>query len=278
MMRFLYNLPSAGMGVLVVGATVLITLSGYALARRLWPARLDAEQRAMALTMLSIVTTINSLLVAFAAIAVWDAYNEAERTVAQEAACAEELARDLDAFDAPQARAAAQALQTYLEQTVAREWPVMQQTLHPDPATEARFSRVFALSNRLSPATPRQTVLLGEVLQRVNEMVKLRQHRLHSLHAVMPATLWTVILVVSGLSFALLYVLPPTPFHIGLITAWSITLGLAFFFVLVVDRPFAGEFSVGAAPLQRTVERLIQDKVWSRTRTARPTDTEETST
>lgn len=259
---FLYNIPTACLGVIVVAATMLVALLGYAIASRLKFMQVDAEHRAMALTMVSIITTINSLLVAFAAINVWDAYNNADHTVAAEAACAGELARDLVAFESPQADAASRALRVYVRYVIDKEWPVMQQSLQADAETEGRFHVMFDRVNRISPVDARQTVLLGELLARVNEMAKLRQQRLQALEISMPNTLWVVMLVVSALSFALLYVLPYSHFHVALISTWSATLGLAFFFVLAVDRPYAGEVSVSPTPFQNTIDLLIENHIW----------------
>lgn len=261
-MLFLYSLPSTGMAAIVVSGIVALVLVGYAIARRFALIELDAEQRAMAVSMVSIITTINSLLVAFAAINVWDTYNSADRTVAAEAATAGELARDLAAFDSSAADATAMALRTYLVMVVRDEWPQMQRHGKPDPRTERRFDAMFDLANRIRPLDDRQKVLLAEVLTRANEMVKYRQQRILTLHAAMPNTLWGVIIIVSALSFVLLYVLPATPFNLALIASWAITIGLAFFFLLAVDRPFAGEFSVSPDPLQHTIDTLVANGTW----------------
>lgn len=262
MMLFLYNLPSYCMGLIVVGTTVLVVFVGYSVFSRLGLVHADPEQRAMALSMVSIITTINSLLVAFAAVSVWDAYNDADRTVAAEAACAGELARDLAAFDSATASKAGNALQYYLESVIRDEWPTMQQHLQPAPETETAFNRLFDIANDINPTTPRQTVLLNEVLKRTNEMAKLRQQRLLTLEVSMPGTLWAVMLIASGLSFLLLYLFPPTPFYVGLISTWSTTLGLAFFFVLAVDRPYAGEVSVSSSPYRKTIDQLVDSRIW----------------
>ncbi|QDQ28381.1 DUF4239 domain-containing protein [Chitinimonas arctica] len=256
MTLFLYNMPIACMGLIVVGLTLLSVLLGYAGVTRFKLIRIDAEQRAMALGMVSIITTINSLLVAFAAVSVWDAYNDADRTVAAEATCADGLARNLAVFGSPAAEATGRALRAYLQDVVEREWPAMQQALLPDRQTALRFDAMFALANRIDPATPRQVVLLGEILSRTNEMVAYRQQRLMTLQVTMPGTLWAVMIIVSWLSFALLYVLPPTPFYVALIATWAATLGLTFFFILAVDRPYAGEVSVSAAPLRKALDAL----------------------
>ncbi|KVD39347.1 hypothetical protein WI84_10105 [Burkholderia ubonensis] len=257
-MLFLYNIPAAAMGALIVTATLAAALLGYAAFRRVLPARIDAEQRGMIVAMLSAVTTINSLLVAFSAVSVWSSYQAATDTVAAEAACATELSRDLAAFHVAGtgADAARRALADYLARVVDDEWPQMQQHGRADPRAEAAFDRMFAAINRVTPADERERVLLAQAMARANEMVKYRQARLQNLESAMPGTLWAVMLVSSSLSLLLLYALPGTRFNVGLVSIWAVTLGLAFFFVLAVDRPFAGEVSVSAAPIRHALDGL----------------------
>lgn len=256
MVSLLYNLPSLGQALLVVGVTVICAMGGYAIVKRCQWLEVDAEQRGLSLTMVGIITTINSLLVAFAAISVWSNYSDADRAVAAEANSASQLARDLSAFDSAVADEAGRHLRAYLLRVIHTEWPSMQQQQQADAGAEICFNQVFAAVNRLEPATLRQSVLLHEILVRTNEVLKFRQLRLQELVVCMPATLWAVILVVSAISFVLLYVLPARPFYIFLIGSWACTLGLAFFFIVAVDHPFAGEFSVTPEALQRALDDL----------------------
>jgi len=262
MILYLYNIPSVFMALIIVGGTVFCAFFGYAIATRFIHIEVDEERRSLAVTMVSIITTIQSLLVAFAAVSVWSTFNDADRIVSAEAISASELAHDLAAFESPVANATGSALRNYLEQVIQVEWQIMQRELRPDSEAERRFNTMLDSAKRITPATSRQTVLLGEILARVHEMVMYRQQRLLALSVSMPATLWAVILIVTALSFMLLYVLPPTPFHIGLIGTWAATLGLTFFFILAVDRPFAGEISVSADAYRRAIDSLIQSKVW----------------
>jgi hypothetical protein len=259
-MLFLYNIPAWAMGALIVFPTLAVALGGYALFRRCFPITLDAEQRSMTLAMMGAVTTINSLLVAFSAISVWGSYQAAADIVAAEAACATELAHDLAAFTHPSAAVARRELVAYLEHVVHDEWPSMQQEAHPDTRTEAVFNRMFATANRITPSDDRERALLSEVLARVNEMVKYREKRLQNLDEAMPGTLWGVMLLASTMSLLLLYALPATRCHVALVAVWAITLGLAFFFVLAVDRPFAGEVSVSSAPIERALKAVSEEE------------------
>ena len=149
-----------------------------------------------------------------------------------------------------------------MEHVIHKEWPVMQQESRQDMETENLFETMFDAANYIAPTDARQTVLLGEILARTNEMVKHRQQRILTLDISMPVTLWAVMLVVSALSFLLLYALPPTAFHTLLIGSWGLTLGLTFFFVLAVDRPFAGEVSVSPEPFQKTIDGLVANRTW----------------
>jgi hypothetical protein len=47
---------------------------------------------------------------------------------------------------------------------------------------------------------------------------------------------------------------------VALVAVWAITLGLAFFFVLAVDRPFAGEVSVSSAPIERALKAVSEEE------------------
>lgn len=255
-MLFVYNWPSSMMGLFVVALTLLFALGGYAFFRRIVRVRPAPEEQSMTIAMVSVITTINSLLIAFAAISVWGAYSDAAHNVDAEATTAGELARDLGSFGEPPATRAIDALRAYLDGVVRFEWPKMQQEAAGDPQSEVRFDKLFNEVNRIEPHDGRERVLLGEVLKRVNEMAKLRDQRLLTLDVAMPATLWAVMLIASAVSFLLLYTLPGTTFNVALIAAWALTLGLAFFFVLAVDRPFAGRVSVGAEPLRHVVEAM----------------------
>ena len=60
----------------------------------------------------------------------------------------------------------------------------------------------------------------------------------------MPVILWIVGLVGSVLIVAYTATFPRTRTNLLMVAGISIALGLVFLFILVVDRPFMGEFSV----------------------------------
>ena len=131
-------------------------------------------------------------------------------------------------------------------------------SLRPSASSRQRFDSVFGAVGQLQPATPRQTALMPEIWSRVNEMVKLRRERLEASQAQVPSTLWIAVLVGTLLSLAPTYVLPCTAFNRLAIAMLSLSIGLVFFFVAAMDRPFAGAESIGPEPFERSLAAMAR--------------------
>jgi hypothetical protein len=82
------------------------------------------------------------------------------------------------------------------------------------------------------------------MLDKLNELVDFRHDRIVESQAGIPLILWTIGLVGSLLTVAYASAFTPTRFNVMAIVGISLTLGLVFLFILTVDHPFKGEFSV----------------------------------
>jgi hypothetical protein len=52
------------------------------------------------------------------------------------------------------------------------------------------------------------------------------------------------------------YVRPPKLFHAAMIGALALSIGVVFYFVVEMDRPFAGKESISSAPFQSALENM----------------------
>ena len=77
-MLFLYNLPDWLLGVYVIGTVVGLSLASYFVFHRIYRPTFTEDDKFVALTTLGVVATINSLLLAFLAVSVWEAFGSAE--------------------------------------------------------------------------------------------------------------------------------------------------------------------------------------------------------
>jgi hypothetical protein len=259
-MMFLYSLSDIALGALIVGVCTAIAIAAYVLLRpRIRTAFTDTEVGA-AMAIAGAMATITSLLLAFSSISVWNAYTAAEASIQAEADAAAELGLDLAVYGAP-AMPARRALEKYLHMVIDEEWPLLAGGQSaPDPWQE--LDRIFHEVGQIEPVSQREQILLPEVWTRLNDLAQARQDRLNASQAHVPGTLWAVVLLASALTLAVVFVLPVTRFSLALLASFTATLALVFFFIVVMDYPFAGADAVTPDPLRGTLTNMDR---WDRT-------------
>lgn len=251
----LYHLPNWLLGVLITGGWIAIALAGYALFRRIVRHEFDGDERGLAIALLAVIATVNSLLLAFSAVSVWESFGAADEAVHGEANTITELSQDLAVFDTPESMASRELLRAYTRMVVEDEWTAMQEGRVDDDAWTA-FNRMFRSVGALDPDTPRHVALMPEIWARTNELLKHRRERLYTSEAQVPSTLWLVVIVGTVMTIGTLYVLPATLFNRVVIASVAGAMGLVFFFVVAMDRPFAGNESISPAPFETTLENM----------------------
>ena len=254
-MTWFYGLPNWLAGVVVVGLTVVVALVGHRAWLRMFRADHSEERRGLALEMMEISALILSLLIAFTAVAVWEAYAKAEDAVDVEAAIAGELARDLAVYSTREADAAREALRTYIRSIIVEEWPVMAKG-GAHEGTAHKFNAIFRRVALIEPRTPREEAILREVWTRTNELNQHRRGRLDSLDSAIPGPLWAVVIAGTLVTFFLFYVQPVHRFNSAVLAAYASVMGMVFFFILAMDRPFSGTLSVSREPFENALRSM----------------------
>lgn len=251
----IYDLPNWMLGVLVIGSMTLVSFILYFAFHRILKPVITEEHTGLAMAVLAVVATMNSLLLAFSAVSVWESFSSADQAVVEEANTIGALARDLAVFDSPEATEARRQLHEYARLVVADEWAKMQEGTD-DPATWTHFDRMFRTIGSLDLDTPRHEALMSEVFQRTNELLKQRRTRLYTAQSEVPGTLWAVVLISTALSLVTTFVLPPTRFNLSMIAVMAISIGLVFYFIVAMDRPFAGKESISSAPFESALANM----------------------
>ena len=176
-MLFLYDLPNWLMGVIVIGTILGLSFGGYFAFHRWWRPVFTDDNKSVAMVVLSVVATINSLVLAFSAISVWESFGAADAAVVAEANSVSALARDLAVFDSVQSREARCQLREYTDQVVRVEWCDMQRG-QANIDVWNTFDRMFLAIGRIEPDSARHSALLPEIWERANELRKQRRSRL----------------------------------------------------------------------------------------------------
>jgi hypothetical protein len=255
----LYDLPNWLFGLLISGGWILTGLGGYVVFQRLCRVSFAEADRNLAIALLGVIATINSLLLAFSAISVWDSFGSAEKAVRNEAVVMTALARDLAVYDTAQSRQARDLLQAYAAVVVDQEWAAMRKGELPEQARDL-LDDMFRAVGRIDPVGPREAALMPEIWARANELIKARRERTQASEAQVPSTLWSVVVLATMLTLVTTYVLPRSAFNVAAVGLLSGVFGLVFFFIAAMDRPFAGSESIGPEPIQRTMQTMAR---WS---------------
>jgi hypothetical protein len=257
---FLYDLPHLVMLAIITVAITALGVVLHVLFHRFVHFEATDEQKSLALAVIPILATVHSLLLAFTAVSVWEAFSGATTAVASEANAVGQLARDLAVYENAESAHARELLRDYTQTIIDAEWQTMK---HGEPSTIARekFDVMFRSVAKLDADTPKREALMYEIWARTNELVKLRRDRIAESSSAIPSTLWVVVIIGTLLTMAVTFVLPATRFNALMSAALACSVGLVFSFIIGMDRPFAGEESISPQPF---LDAIASMERWDR--------------
>jgi hypothetical protein len=254
MIDFFYTLPIWAATVIVIGLSLAVGLGSSFGLRHAFRLHSSDDEMEAAVSLMQVVAAYIGILIAFAGVQVWQDFSDAENSVHREAAAAAELYRDLAVYG-EETLPARRELRAYTVSIVRDEWPLLAKG-KPSDKTDAELVRLFRSIGGLQPSTNRDSAIFAETFSNLNELVGLRRDRLMHSESGMPVILWIVGLVGSVLIVAYTATFPRTRTNLLMVSGISIALGLVFLFILVVDRPFMGSFSVSNAELANLSPRF----------------------
>jgi hypothetical protein len=257
MTEFFYNLPVWFAGILILVLALAVGLGSSIGLQRLLRLEPTAEEKDIAINLMQVVAAYIGIMLAFSGVAVWQNFADADNSVHQEAATAAELYRDLTTYGAA-TQATRDDVRSYVGSILRDEWPLLREG-RGSVATEVALGRIFVELGKLEPESNRDSAIYAESLSKLNDLVVLRRNRLIASRAGIPLILWIVGLVGSALTISYASAFSRTRYNLVMISGTSIAIGLVFLFILAVDRPFKGEFSVQSTDLSQltgTFDRL----------------------
>ena len=259
MTTFYYGLPFWLSTILVLGLALAIGLGSSIGVRALFRLKASEEEREVALNLMQVVAAYIGIMLAFAGVAVWQNFADAEAAVHHEAASAAQLYRDLSVYG-PETGAARGELRAYVGTILKDEWPLLRDG-EGSTSTESALARLFGEIGKIRPQDNRDSAIYAEAFSKLNELVELRRDRIIASRSGIPIILWIVGLVGSSLAMSYASALSRTRYNLVMISGTCLAIGLVFLFILTVDSPFKGPFSVKRgelAGLSATFERLDQ--------------------
>ncbi len=242
----------------VLGVSILITLMGLYVVRRMVGVDKLRSNHEVAGFMISIVGTIYAVLLAFVVVVEWQKYAEASSTAATEANVLGDLSRMAERLSSEQRKQVLTELRDYAQSISNDEWPML--------AKGNSSSKTTGLLNKLwknyvinqNPQLTAETALYSESLRRLNDLSDTRRIRINSSRNGLPPMLWGVLIGGGVVTLAFTYFFGVSNMRAQLLMVAALTGEIAFILLLIVslDNPYRGELKVNPAPIREQADHI----------------------
>lgn len=242
---------------IILAGLVVPALIGFFIVQRLVPVSVRRAHNDVAGFMFSTVGVIYGVLLAFCVVVVWEQFDATRLNTQYESSTALALYHAMGAYhsDADQSPDLRPALLGYLQEIVDIEYPAMD-AQQPLPVGNRALAAIWQGVKGLSPSSPRQQILYGELIGRLNDLERLRVRRLDDARDALPRVIWLAL--VAGVVFTIGF-----SFFLGtenvrslavMIAILAALVGVVFFVIIELDYPFSGMFGIGAQGFQGVIE------------------------
>jgi hypothetical protein len=234
---------------LILGTIVLPSLGGFFVVERLVPMAIRRAHNDVAGFMFSAVGVMYGVLLAFVVIVVWEQFHVTRLNVQQESSVAASLNYAMGAYAHSSHSPDLQPrLLAYLHEIVDKEFPAMA-VFHQPPANNRALAAIWNEVQGLSPTSPRQQVLYGELIGRLNELEQMRVKRLDDACDGLPGVIWLALIAGAVLTIGFTYLLG---------TENRDAHAVMFYVIIELDYPFAGTVRIGTETFRGVIAMMTE--------------------
>lgn len=255
LVTLIYSIPDWLLCIVVTGLMSALSMAGLWLVHRRVPTEVRRRHSEIAGYLINVVGFIFAVILAFIAVAVWEASNKAQDIVEAEANEASDIFRNSVAYPEALARRVRAGLRAYVTIVVTEEWKLQQ-----EGAISMRAWRtVEDLHNDLlafKPGTPRESIVHEIVLKNMDDLINARRSRQHLMGSSLNPLILMVLVVLTGLTIMSCYFIGSHGIRAQMtLTAFvGAAIGAMLSIVIAMDYPFRGSLSIDSVPFQRALE------------------------
>ncbi|QYK49790.1 MAG: DUF4239 domain-containing protein [Phycisphaeraceae bacterium] len=257
---FLFDLPLALIGLAIIVALCLYSVTGLLLVRRFILPRLRVQiaDSEFGGAMLQAVMVFYGLASALIAVGVWQTYSDTAKLVSGEATSLAALYRDASTYPEPTRSNLQADIREYTRYVIEEAWPLQRKGEVP----VGGVARIDTLQGHLiafQPETESQKILRAEAFRAYNTMVLARRLRLDSVTTGLPAVMWFVVIAgaLIGLTSSFFFKVDDARFQSIHAVLLSTFIGLVIFLIVALDRPYRGDLGLSAEPYQLVYDQLM---------------------
>ncbi len=255
-------MSSVVIGAIVVAGAAALSVAGFVLVSKKVPQRWLVADGDAAGALYATIAMVYAILIAIAAIAVWEPRTDAAQSAGIEADSLIEASWTADDLAPADAAAVRELIHLYLRDVIDREWSSLRAKRDTAPTTEVAFTRLRDRVAAIEPVTDGEKAAYQTLTTQITEAASARRARIAAASEGMPGPLWPILLV-GGLIcvvFFYLFGLERT-FPNGLmITVVGGMVALLLFVLFQLEYPFSRSLAVGPGSFEIALSQLKTGK------------------
>lgn len=202
------------------------------------------------------IGVIYAVLAGFIIFYVMDNFQKASDLTRNEAASAAKIYRDSSRLPPKQAASVQKAMKAYVSSVIHQEWPLISHSKTSD-AGEEILDRLIVKLNTFKAKNNQDLLSMQMIYNELDELYKNRDARVDLGNAALAGDLW-ILLIISTLLTLFVKSLAGMKFGLHLTMQIVVTLMLTaiLFLIIVLDRPFRGQFSITPLPFETVLSDM----------------------
>jgi hypothetical protein len=237
-----------------VGGITAIALGGFMAMRRVLPHWRTEAASATSAAVAAMVMTLFALVLAFAAVNLYQGYTDASSNVADEANSLAQIARDVRILPNAQEYHVQAAIVKYIHAVSEGDFPAMHDGQVPEQSGVA-IDALFGSMQAIVPGNAAQQAFYDSAVGQLNSLVQERRSRLSAADSTLPSSFVALLLLTAGLTVLVSYFLSSGHLAVELVLvgAVSIVVAAGLLTILLLEYPFSGSVSVSSDPYTQGV-------------------------
>lgn len=249
--------------VVVVGLPAVVVGVFLVLRRWLDSWRTDSSS-AIVVAVAAMVMTLFALVLAFAAVNLFQGYDDASANVTEEANALGQIQRDVRVFPVAARDRVDRRLISYIDVVRNVEFPAMRDgNATKVQAGVAATDTLFAAMQSYDPVSETQKTFYASAVDRMNDLIALRRNRISASNSALPTAFMVLLLLTAAVSIVTTFFLRTHKpgLDITLVVMVSMVVGAGLLTVVLLEYPFSGSVSVSSDPfVHGTLARLLAGK------------------
>jgi hypothetical protein len=242
---WIYAIPPWLLFISVIVVAAVISASGLLLVRRMVPQSDEISHNDVAGPIIGTIGTILAVILSFLLVMVWQEYDGAAATVAQEASAVADLYHMGEYLPATVSQNLRSALIQYVDTVIDQEWPAMRYGRESLQARSTAF-RALTIVARYQPRNSAEQALQQSALGFASAFIDARRDRLFANQQGIPVFFWigNVVLASITIGFCFMFRVRREGAHLIMTLALTTVIATIFVLIALFDYPFRGDTQI----------------------------------